>query len=96
MRRPTSSYPGRRLVEEVEQIIMQRHDLLHELHILHQAGTMIVGKELDRGHGSHSTRIQSGRMYVTAFHQAEHLASHTAHLQGFAVESAGEGIQSPS
>ncbi len=32
-------------------------------------------------------------MYVPAFHQAEHLASHAAHLQSLAIERAGERIQ---
>jgi len=32
-------------------------------------------------------------MNVTAFHQAEHLAGHAAHLQRFAIEGAGEWIQ---
>ena len=32
-------------------------------------------------------------MHVTSFHQAEHLARQPAHLQGLAIELAGERIQ---
>ena len=34
-------------------------------------------------------------MDVPAFHQAEHLARHPAHVQGFAVELAGERVERP-
>ena len=71
---------------------MQRHHLLHELDILHQPH-QVVGEELNRGHGADAARIQSGRMHVPAFHQAEHLAGHAAHLQRFAIERSGERIQ---
>ena len=74
---------------------MQRHDLLHELDILHQAD-QIVGEELDRGHRADAARIERRRMHVAAFHQAEHLARHAAHLQGFAIERAGERIERAS
>ena len=36
---------GQRLVEEVEQVVVQRHDLLHELDVLHQPDE-VVGEEL--------------------------------------------------
>ena len=38
---------GQRLVEEVEQVVVQRHDLLHELDVAHQPG-QVVGEQLDR------------------------------------------------
>ena len=81
-----------RFIEEIEKIVVQRHDLLHELHVLHQAHD-IIGEELDGGNGSHAAGIERGRMHVAAFHQAEHLARHAAHLQRFAIERAGERIQ---
>ena len=81
-----------RLVEEVEQVVVQRHDLLHELDVLHQAHE-VVGEKLDRGNRSHAAGIERRRMHVAAFHQAEHLARHAAHLQRFPVKRAGERIQ---
>ena len=83
-----------RFVEEVEQIVVQRHHLLHELDILHQPH-QVVGEELDGGHGADAAGIERGGMHVAAFHQAEHLARHAAHLQRFAIERAGERIQRP-
>ena len=74
---------------------MQRHDFLHELDILHQPH-QVVGEELNRGHGANAAGIERGGMHVPAFHQAEHFARHAAHLQRFAVERAGEGIQRAS
>ena len=85
---------GQGLVEEVEQVIVQRHDLLHELDVLHQPDE-IVGEELHGGHRADAAGIERRGMHVPAFHQAEHLARHPAHLQGFAVERAGERIQRP-
>ena len=73
---------------------MQRHDFLHEFDILHQADN-VVGEELDRRNRAHSAGIQRGRMHVAAFHQAEHLARHAAHLQRFPVKLAGKRIQRP-
>ena len=32
---------GQRLVEEVEQVIVHRHDALHELHVAHQPGEVV-------------------------------------------------------
>ena len=84
-----------RLVEEVEQVVVQRHDLLHELDVLHQPH-QVIGEELDRGHGADAARIERRGMHVPAFHQAEHLARHAAHLQRFAIERAGERIQRAS
>ena len=81
-----------RLVEEVEEIVVQRHDLLHELDVLHQAN-QIVGEELNGSHGADAAGIERGRMHVPAFHQAEHLARHAAHRQRLAIEAAGEGIE---
>ena len=86
---------GQRLVEEVEQVVVQRHDLLHELDVLHQAD-QVVGEELDGRHGADAAGIERGGMDVAAFHQAEHLARHAAHLQRFAIERAGERIERAS
>ena len=85
---------GQRLVEEVEEVVVQRHDLLHELDVLHQPDE-VVGEELDRGHRADASRIKGRRVDVPAFHQAEHLAGHPAHLQGFAIETAGERVEGP-
>ena len=71
---------------------MQRDDLLHELHILHQTN-QIVGEELDRRNGANSAGVKSRWMNMASFHQAEHLTRHAAHLQSFPIERAGEGIQ---
>ena len=81
-----------RLVEEIEEVVVQRNHFLHELHVLHQAHD-VVGEKLNRRHRSHSARIQRRRMHVPAFHQAEHLAGHAAHLQRFAIERTGKRIQ---
>ena len=83
-----------RLVEEVEQIVVQRHDLLHELDVLHQPH-QVVGEELHGRHGADAAGIERRGMDVPAFHQAEHLARQPAHLQRFAVERAGERIERP-
>src|SRR3984957_9171769 len=48
------------LVEEIEQIIMERNDLLHELHILHQPDD-VVREQLNSGHSADAAWIQSGR-----------------------------------
>ena len=80
------------VVEEVEQIVVQRDDLLHELHILHQTN-QIVGEELNRRNGPDSAWIKSRWMNMASFHQAEHFARHAAHLQSFPIELARKGIQ---
>ena len=71
---------------------MQRHALLHELHVFHQTDE-IVGKQLHGGNGAYAAGIQGGRMNVASFHQAEHLARKAADHQSLAVEFAGERIQ---
>ena len=81
-----------RLIPEVEEIVVQRHAFLHELHVLHQADE-VVGKQLHGGHGADAAGIQGGRMNVASFHQAEHLARQAADHQRLAVEFAGEWIQ---
>ena len=70
---------------------MQRHDLLHELDVLHQPH-QVVGEELHGGHRSHAAGIERRGMDVPAFHQAEHLARQPAHLQRFAVKLALNGL----
>ena len=74
---------------------MQRHDLLHELDVLHQPDE-VVGEELHRGNRADAAGIERGRMHVAAFHQAEHLARHAAHRKRLAIELAGERIQRTS
>ena len=64
---------GQRLVEEVEEVVVHRHDALHELHVAHQPGE-VVGEELDRGRRADAAGVQRGRVDVAALHQAEHLA----------------------
>ena len=64
---------GQRLVEEIEEVVVQRHDLLHELDVLHQAD-QVVGEELDGRHGADAAGIERGGMHVPPFHQAEHFA----------------------
>ena len=73
---------------------MHRHDLLHELDVAHEPG-LVVGHQLDRRHCSDAARVQRGRVDVTAFHQAEHLARPPAHDERFAIELAGERVEGP-
>ena len=85
---------GQRLVEEVEEVVVHRHDLLHELDVLHQADE-IVGERLDRRHRADAAGIERRRVHVASFHQAEHLAREPAHHQRLAVELAFERVQRP-
>ena len=71
---------------------MQRHNFLHELHILHQPHD-VVREELHGGHSAHAAGVKSRWMHVAPFHQAEHLAGHAADLQSLEIESARERIQ---
>ncbi len=71
---------------------MQRHDLLHELDVLHQPHH-VVGEELNGGHRPHATRVKRGRMDVASLHQAEHLPRQSAHLQRLEVERPLERVQ---
>ena len=86
--------PGQRLVEEVEEVVVHRHDLLHELDVAHQPGD-VVGHQLDRGHRADAAGVQSGRMDVPALHEAEHLPRPPGHLQRLPVELAGERVERP-
>ena len=83
---------GQRLVEEVEQVVVHRHDPLHELHVAHQPG-QVVGEQLHRRDRAHAARVQRGRVHVPALHQAEHLPGGPADLQCLAVELALERVQ---
>ena len=83
--------PGQCLIEEVEEVVVERHDLLHEFNVLHEAHE-IIGKELDGWDRAYAAWIKRGRMNVPAFHEAEHFTRHAAHLQRFAIEGTGEGI----
>src|SRR5271166_6883530 len=58
---------GKRIVEKVEQIVVERHNSLHKFHIPHQSDEKI-SKELDGRHGTYSTRIKRRGMHVTSFH----------------------------
>ena len=80
------------LVEEVEDVVVQRHDLLHELDVAHQPRD-VVGHQLDGRHGADPARVERGRVDVPSLHQAEHLAGVAADLQGLAVEIAGERVE---
>ena len=73
------------LVEEVEQVVVQRHHALHELHIAHEA-RVVVGEELDRRGGADAAGVERRGMHVTSLHEAEHLARPPADLQRLAVE----------
>ena len=85
---------GQRLVEEVEQVVVQRHDALHELDVAHQPG-QVVGEQLDRRRRADAARVERGRVDVPALHQAEHLARVAADLQRLAVEVALERVERP-
>ena len=85
---------GQRLVEEVEEIVVHRHDLLHELDVAHQPGD-VVGHQLDGGDRADTARVQRGGVNVLALHQAEHLSRPAADHQRLTVELAGERIQGP-
>ena len=71
---------------------MQPDDLLHEFDVLHKPH-QVIGEELNGRNRTYATRIQSGRMHMAPFHQAEHLAGHPAHLQRLPIKGAGEGIE---
>jgi hypothetical protein len=83
---------GQRLVHEVEEVVVHRHDLLHELDVAHQPGH-VVGHQLDGGDGAHTARVQRRGVDVPALHQAEHLPRVAADLQRLAVELTGERVQ---
>ena len=82
------------LVDEVEQVVVQRHDALHELDVAHQPG-VVVGEQLDRRRRADATWVQRRRVDVAPLHQAEHLPRPAADLQGLAVELAGERVERP-
>ena len=73
---------------------MHRHDLLHELHVAHEARD-VVGEELDGGRGADAARVQRGGVHVAPLHQAEHLPRVPGDLQGLAVELARERVERP-
>ncbi len=83
---------GQRLVEEVEQVVVQGHDALHELHVAHQPAE-VVREELYGGDGSDAARVERGGVHMAALHQAEHLARVAADLEGLAVELAFQGVE---
>jgi hypothetical protein len=83
---------GQSFIKEIEKVIMQRHDLLHKLDVLHQSDEIIC-EELHGGNRSDAARIKRRRMNVAAFHQAEHFPRQAAHLQSLAVKLAAERIE---
>ena len=85
---------GQRLVEEVEQVVVQRHDALHVLGVAHQPHGVVV-EHLDTGHRSDPTRVQGGGVDMAALHQAEHLPGDPAHVQRFEVHGALERVERP-
>lgn len=78
--------------KEVEEVVVHGHDLLHELDVTHEPGH-VVGHQLDRGCRANSAGIQGRRVYVPAFHEAEHLSGVSADLQRLPVELAGERVE---
>ena len=48
---------GEGFIHEIEEVIVQRNHLLHELDVLHEADN-VVGKELDCWDGSNSAGIE--------------------------------------
>ena len=85
---------GQRFVEEVEQVVVHGHDLLHELDVAHQPGH-VVRHQLNGGGGADAAGVQRGRMDVPTFHQAEHLSRPPADLQRLPVELTGERVERP-
>ncbi len=85
---------GQRLVEEVEQVVVHRHDALHELDVAHQPG-QVVGEQLHRRRGAHAARVQRRGVHVPPLHQAEHLAGGPRYLERLAVELALQRVQRP-
>ena len=85
---------GQRLVEEVEQVVVHRHDPLHELHVAHEPG-VVVGEQLDGGRRADAARVERRRVDVAPLHQAEHLPGPAADLQRLAVELARERVERP-
>ena len=83
---------GQRLVEEVEEVVVHRHDPLHELHVAHQPG-QVVGEQLHRGHRADAAGVERGGVHMAALHQAEHLPGGPADLERLAVELALERVQ---
>ena len=85
---------GKRLVEEVEQVVVQRHHPLDEVDVPGEPHQVFV-EQLHRRNGADAPRVERGRVHVAPLHQAEHLAGQPAHLQRLLVERAGEGVQRP-
>ena len=85
---------GQGLVEEIEQVVVQRHDPLHELDVFQQPHQIVV-EELHAGDGADAAGIERRRMDVPAFHQAEHFPRQPAHLQRFEIERALERVERP-
>ena len=79
---------GHGFVEEIEEIVVHRHDALHELYVPHQARADSPVNSWIVATGAHAAGIERRRMDMTPFHQTKHFAGHAAHLQRFAVELA--------
>ena len=81
-------------VEEVEEVVVERHHPLEELGVLHQPDQVVV-EQLDRGHGADAARVQGGGVDVAALHQAEHLPGDPALVERLEVEVALQGVEGP-
>lgn len=83
------------LVEEVEQVVVHRNDLLHELDVPHEPA-QVVGHQLHRGHRSHTAGVQRRGMDVATLHEAEHFSCRSADVQRLPVElPPAERVQGP-
>jgi hypothetical protein len=84
--------PGQRLVEEVEEVVVERDDTLHELDVAHEAGE-VVREQLDGGDRADAARVERGGVHMAALHQTEHLPGVAADLQGLTVELALQRVE---
>ncbi|GAA3028446.1 hypothetical protein GCM10020000_01180 [Streptomyces olivoverticillatus] len=83
---------GQRLVEEVEDVVVERHRALDEVQAPGQAH-QVVGEDLRGGDGADAARVEGRGVDVAAFHQAAHLPGQAAHLERFLVHLALEGVE---
>jgi hypothetical protein len=78
----------------LEEVLVQGHDPLHELHVPHQAG-VVVGEQLNGGDAADATGVERGGVHVAALHEAEHLSCVAGDLQCLAVELTRERVERP-
>ena len=84
--------PRKRLVEEVEDVVVHGDRALDEIQDADQPGD-VVGEQRRLGRDPHAAGIDGGRVRVTTFHEAEHLPGGPGHLQGLPVEIAFERVE---